>query len=490
MPQSHDESPDYEIRRRLIHYYSNASLSAPAAIVLLAPLVVNLVYGRLRLIAAPTTFDYGPGFVAIEIKMWVQGGPLYRDFRMPPHLPLNFPPVFPVLAGLLSRVLGSQSMATLEAQRALVIFCSLLACLLIFGLSRRFGAGGGAAAIAAASFLASPVLQVLGFEGRVDMLALVCELAGLALFVRGLAYPAVALFVLSFLSKQMYADGIGAVLLYLLLNGNISRATVLGSVWFAAVAIATALLQVVYPYYWLNVWSSVSVVYDFSAPLAILGRVIVVEFPLAALAAVAALRDGPKRSLAVCYLIVACARDSASAVHWGSNVNYFLPTCAAATILAGAELERVLQGSRRLPVVAQVLLGAGITWIVGTQAAVLGPPSANWLNPDGVRALATIRGRVLTDLPELVLIGASPGIEAIELMPLNSMRAHGGFDDRPLMSAIEERQIAGFALSASLLHEGYRGRDLFWPELRQAIERNYYVANATGPPFILLPRQQ
>jgi hypothetical protein len=172
-------------------------------------------------------------------------------------------------------------------------------------------------------------------------------------------------------------------------------------------------------------------------------------------------------------------------------LNYFLPTLAAATIIAAPELDRVLQAGRRFSTLSQLLLGVGVSWVVFAQLReaqfdynAFPPPS-----PQAIQELSAIHGRVITDMPELVLLGASPGIEAIEPMPLNAMLRHGTFDDRPLLKAIRERRIAAFALTGDLLEIQWLGRHFFWPALREAIARNYYLASESGPPFILLPRK-
>jgi uncharacterized membrane protein len=382
-------------------------------------------------------------------------------------------------------------MAALEAQRVLTMFSTLLACFLIFLIARRLGASQGAAIIAALAFFFSPIVEPWAFVGRVDNLAVACELLGVYLFVRRASYLAVAMFVLAFFTKQMFAAGIASAVFYLLLNGEVRQAVRLGAIWALFVALITAALQLLYPYYWLNVWSTISIIYDFDAPLSMLGPVALMQFPLLALAAASLVIDGPKKSFAACFLIVSFMRDTASVVHWGSNSYYFMPTIAAAAIAAAPVLDRILQGSEKFAAPIKVTLGGVIAWLVIAQMSflpLLKPyPDAPALDAPAMAGLQAVHGRVLTDVPDLA-ISDIDGIEPIELMTLNGMREHGSFDDRALIADINGRQIAAFALDGWLLRRGYRGRAFFWPDLRDAIERNYYLASPSGPPYILLPK--
>jgi hypothetical protein len=114
----------------------------------------------------------------------------------------------------------------------------------------------------------------------------------------------------------MSFDGIAAVMFYLFLNGDLKRSLLLGGLWLFAVIACTLLLQLLYPYYWLNAWSAVAMIYDFRGSASLSFSFMVPEFPVLALAVLNAVQEGPRKSLCVSFFTVALMRDTASTVHW------------------------------------------------------------------------------------------------------------------------------------------------------------------------------
>jgi hypothetical protein len=102
--------------------------------------------------------------------------------------------------------------------------------------------------------------------------------------------------------------------------------------------------------------------------------------------------------------------------------------------------------------------------------------------------LSGIRGILLTDIPEIALVDSSREVWFLDLMPLRALHERGALDDKPLIDALAGHKIAAVALDAGLLRRNWRGRDLFWPELREAIDRNYGIASV-GDFYLAVPRQ-
>ena len=97
-------------------------------------------------------------------------------------------------------------------------------------------------------------------------------------------------------------------------------------------------------------------------------------------------------------------------------------------------------------------------------------------------------GPILTDVAELKLIDPQANLQWIDLMVLVSMQELGGFDDSALLDQVGGRRIAAFALDADGLDRSFRGRALFWPRLRRAIELNYDSVPEVGPPYLWIPK--
>jgi hypothetical protein len=458
-------------------------------------------------VGATTVWDYGPAQLAIHVDMLVRGAPLYRDFRVAPFIPLVYGPLVPALTAKLAPMFGNGAMAALEAGRLLTISSTLLVCAMIFALSRKIGASRAAAVLAALAFLLSPMVLRWGFEYRVDMPVLACELTGVFAFASGATATALVLFVISFFIKQAHAVGIATVVLFCWTSGQWRRASALALTWLVAVAAGTAALAVAYPYYLLNSFGAVRTIHlDFAAPVLFFGILVGGDVGLAIFAIIGLARHRVTDRLMVCLLIVASIHDVASCLRWGSNAYYFLPALAVVTIIAGGGIDLMLERMRALHTIGQLAAGAALALLLAL-GFILAPrtiamsmrevasPSigcdieqtAPW-DRRAVDLMESIDGPILTDTAELRLIDGRANLQWIDLMVLTSMQQLSTFDDGPLLDRVWRRQIAAFALDADGLDRTFRGRPFFWPRLRRAIEANYQPVPAVGPPYLMIPK--
>jgi hypothetical protein len=478
---------------------------AIAALLLLA---ARTMQGWLCRVGAPAVWDYGPAQLAIHVAMFARGAPMYRDFRSAPFIPLVYGPVIPALTAGLAPRFGSGPMAALEAGRMLTIASTLLVCLMIFLLARRVGAGLSAAILAMLGFMLSPIALRWGFEYRVDMPVLACELTGIFAFAGGATATAIILFVGSFFIKQAHAVGIATVVLFSWTSGQHRRAITLALIWLLVFAASTALLAQLYPYYLLNSFGAVRTIsMDFAAPILFVAVLIGGSVGLVIFAVVALTRRRMTDRLTLCMLTVAAIHDLASCLRWGSNAYYFLPMLAAVAIIASAGIDLALVRMRAMNALAQV--GAGVAlacllalgFILAPRAIAMSlgeavSPSMHcdvltpspW-DPHALRILRSIDGPVLTDQAELKLVDDRGNLQWIDLMVLTSMQQLGTFDDGALLETITRRQIAAFALDGDGLARNFRGRQFFWPRLRRAIDANYQTVPAVGPPFLMIPKR-
>ncbi len=359
-------------------------------------LAAHAMLGLLYRVAAPLTWDYGPAQLAIYVDRLAGGAPLYRDFRIAPFMPLVYGPVVPSITAMLAPAFGAGPMAALEAGRLITIGSSLVVCTMIWFLARRIGASADAAAIATLAFMLSPIVLRWGFEYRVDMPALACELGGVFAFASGAPATAIALFVVSYFIKQGQAVGIATVVLYCWISSQRARALTLVSIWLAAVGAGTAILARLYPYYVLNSFGAVRTMHpDFAAPLLFSGIVIGGSLGLTIFAIVAFARRQMTDRLMICLLVVALIHDSASSLRWGSNAYYFLPTLAAITIMASPGIDLALRHMRPMRVVPQLAAGAALALLVALGLIFASRSvgvSPQW-DPRALKALAVNRRR-------------------------------------------------------------------------------------------------
>ena len=161
-------------------------------------------------IGCEQTWDDGAVQLARGIYYYARGGPMYTDFRRPPFYALEYGPTIPALVAPLTKVVGSSVFACLRTGRALTILITVAVFLTMMALARRFSSWLGSE-VAVLGFALAPVFFPTFSEFRVDMPALLSELAGLYAFSAGVELIALLAFTLAFLTKPTYVAGIAAV---------------------------------------------------------------------------------------------------------------------------------------------------------------------------------------------------------------------------------------------------------------------------------------
>lgn len=178
----------------------------------------------LVLINYPFGADYGEGIVWQQMRN-IMRGEGYAPLGVYPAIVYHYPPFFHVTTGLISRLLGTDELATGRA----VSFVSTLATLPLLGLlaawlGRRgrdpLAAVIGGAIVGLLFLSCAPVSEWSPFM-RVDMIALLFGMGGLALALRAIEKPrllflAALCFTLSVYSKQVSIAAPAAAFLGLL----------------------------------------------------------------------------------------------------------------------------------------------------------------------------------------------------------------------------------------------------------------------------------
>lgn len=321
------------------------------------------IVGWLLRVDARWVWDYGPAWNAFIVHLYRTGAPLYPA---PSYLrsPTIYTPLVLLVTSVVAPLFGHGTLAALAAGRSLVLLSTLVVCVMIFMLARRFGASTAASLIVSLAFLCGGLLQPWGFEFRVDMPALAFELTALWVFQAGYGFTAVVFCVLAFFSKQSSIAAIGAITLFSWLDGKRGQAVALAGFWLAAVSLLTLLAQWLWPFYLTNTVRVVSADYldPWAAPTFLRAML---EYDTAiTILGVCALLYRRVNRLALLFLVIAVLENIASSLRWGSYIYYFLPTLAALTIVAAPTMDALLEKFAKLGRLGQVACGLIVALII------------------------------------------------------------------------------------------------------------------------------
>ena len=195
-------------------------------------------------LAWPITHPEGATIAAIlRVR---DGQPLYQNYLQYPYLITPYPPVQPVVAGLISRTLGLPTQETIEVARSLTFAAGLAGTPLIWLAGRRLGASRLAALAGAGLFLPLPFLDEWGFAARPDVPAIFLSLLAMLLLIvqPRRVWLAAVVAVLALFTKQTAVALPFAATLWLLLLWRWRAAAVFAGVWVGLVVALAGLLQV------------------------------------------------------------------------------------------------------------------------------------------------------------------------------------------------------------------------------------------------------
>ncbi len=154
------------------------------------------------ILRSPWSRDYGEGCVLAMAQLLAEKGNYFVHLRDYPFLVANYPPVFIGLTALAGIAFGP----SLLAPRLLSLLATLGLLAVLYGLLRRLAGERWSAAGLTVLFVAPWFVTTWAALGRVDMLALLFSITGLAVVERHgatrRAWPALPLFWLAFFTKQ------------------------------------------------------------------------------------------------------------------------------------------------------------------------------------------------------------------------------------------------------------------------------------------------
>jgi len=483
-----------------------------------------------RLVRFPYQANYGEGAILNQAHRLLAGLSLYHNDRSPPYIVANYPPIYPAAVALLEKLGFGAGFAGGRMLSA----CAVVAAALLAGLAVRATLTGGAgptgraavpgtadagavapwaaAAFTAGLMLAQSYIWHWGALERVDSLALAWQMAGLYAVARrpaaaGRAWP---WFLLAALTRQSSVEGLAAAVWYLW-RREPGAARPLLLRWALALALTVAALTAATRGQFLvhvvldnvNRWS----LPQFSV-LASMWVFVGGGLPLLALAAVGwrAGRGIPEaalwRGFAVCALAAALTAGKV-----GSAINYFFPSIAAASALAGigaAALRRRTVGAALLclyavgiPPLADAATTVGSVVRALTAYRDLGTPTyasltpavtANGQDPAQARLVALLRrtpGPVLSEnMGALVLAG-----HAVYLQPfvVTQLDAEGRWSDAPVVALAERRAFTLVVLQFPLEQPARWDTQRWAPNLLRALSAGYVRDAHIGRYYVYRP---
>jgi hypothetical protein len=452
-------------------------------------------------LAWPVTHPEG-ALIATVVRVR-DGEPLYQDFRQPPYLIAPYPPLQPVVAGLLSRLLSLSTIETIALARGLTLTASLASTFLIWEIARAHGASRQAALAGASLLLPLPFLDEWGFGVRPDLPALALSLGALLVLYRQPDRPwqAAALAVLAFFTKQTAIALPVAATLWLILGGRWRAAIEFAATWILLAGVGIGLMEL---------WTGGD--YILNTVLALLNtpkhgfdlatRDIQPLFtdgwlPVGlAIIATVVLTVQRRRSLPALYFLVATVVALVTLRNTGSDVNYLIEPAGAACILAALAIGRVWGAeirsarARWFQVISSVVLaGAAVVWGY--------PHFGYWRTDGGVQPIRRMplqeiaaADSVLSEEPLAVILADKP-LFVSDTFQISQLTSSGFFDPTDLERRIKRSEFDLIVLRSDVSAPRFWKHQYIFPEpLRQAIKDVYISAGRVGIYWLYKPEHR
>lgn len=436
-----------------------------------------------NLAAYPYDLDQGEAYDVNSGWLLAQGRPIYTDNERFPYYSSNYPPVY---SWLLAQVVA-QTGPTLAAGRLISVAAALLAAVVVAGVVGWRTRDGLAALTAGLLFVGSTYVFHTTPLARVNALALLFALAGLACCLgRGWGWRAgvVLFFLLALYTKQTTVDAVAAGLLALALR-DVRVGIVVGLAIGFLGGVALLLLDTMhFGAFWTNVVVGNVNPFDPKQAFDYYRNFLEIHFVLVLLSGWQVVRAVRARSVGPFELYWLASLGLAVSVgKWGAGESYFLAPIAASAVLAGVTIAGLRKESDRQParlaVVGGLLLLQGLLYAHGplhrlgtpfvdrgAQASVLSrwPGEAEVASAaDLVDLLERAEGPVLLEDPSY---GLAVGKEVVgNATHLRNLYHAGVWSPEALVEDLRERRFSWVVLNAELYPE---------PVL-EAIGRYYYL---------------
>lgn len=458
----------------------------------------------------PFEIDYGEGIVWQQADM-IGAGQGYGDITRYPFIVFHYPPVYHLAGSLTDALLPGDWLgaARLVSLLSTLVAAAICAWMVALGTGRGDNRPAGIV-LAVLFFLSAAPVVLWGALARVDMLALVLCLGGLAAGIHSFARPrliiaSALLFVLALFTRQTAIFAPAALFGVMLILRP--RLAVIGIAWSIAFGIAglglmTALTDGLFvnhaflynvnrfslhhflkisssafidqPQYWLVVF--LSAIYL----IALVFRSIRSEGVRLALGGSA---QRIASSVAMAYFLMSLL-SFVLVAKIGSNVNYFVDLCAAGAVVLGIAVARfAVSKPPHLP--AGNYVGVALVIIIGLNAVVAIPPV--YRVQAGTRPSIAEQNRTVDEIrnaskpvisDDMVLLRKAGKQVPWESAIFSELAYADMWDERQIVRMIDDRRFA------FIRTVGQRGIPLFdaryRPAVSQAIDRAYPVTVKNG----------
>ena len=468
-------------------------LPAALLLVLLSVSALLFVHQGWSVILFPYPVDYGEGPLLDQAARLARGEGLYdADLTSAPFTVANYPPLYPLTQAPLVKLFGP----AFWYGRLFSWLSAVAAALCITSIVRTLTRAWPPAVIGGLTFLALPFVSFWAPLFRVDLPGLALSLAGLLVVLRGserrgALLAAALLLTAAIYTRQTYALAAPITAFVWLALHSRRRAFGFAATLFALTAAVYLTLDLLTGGGFSFHVVSANVNTFSSARLLRLASEAGLMLPLFLAAGVLYLivgsrtRDGLWRFCAP--YLVASLIAATTIGKSGSNVNYWLESCAALSIaVAGLVSRSPRRATYRVAVL--LLLAVQVSLLLGGNRY---SRHLRWKLDQGARmaALAAVvqraDGPVLAD-EELGLLPLAG--RRVELQPfeLSALARRGIWDEAPLLSALDRREFELILMYRvpSPLH-----RTRWTAAMLERIEREYERVGAIGPTVLYRPRR-
>jgi len=419
--------------------------------------------------------DYSEGFNMWNAHLFGTGQWQWDALKGPPFNALFYTPVWYMIMGRVTNIFGD----SLVVGRIFNLLTFAGCLILVFLIVRYFTRSKIYGLIGAALPLMSSYMVAWSMFPRVDMLAIMFELAGIYVIIRfensRWLWLSIPLFVLAFYTKQSLVAFVAAACLYLfirnrkqgLIYGGILTGTVLSILGIANLLTHGDFFKQVVTYQQSEIYSGTTSVIE---------KVIIIVVPILVMGIVYAWKN--KTSLLGLSVMVALVMNTLVLfLHTGGNYNYFFEFVFALSLASGVFIQQIIKNRKEFYIWLFAFSIAGLIGVIPNLTLVDATYSLRAKQAETIIRDATYP--ILTENAQLVVdAGKMPYDEPFVYSNLARL---GYFDGNIVLNDLKTNKIE-YVITQSDLPEirSYR----FSEEVQQAILDNYHIVmDSSNFPF-------
>ena len=419
--------------------------------------------------------DYSEGFNMWNAHLFGTGQWQWDALKGPPFNALFYTPIWYLIMGRVTNIFGD----SLVVGRIFNLLTFAGCLILVFLIVRYFTRSKIYGLIGAALPLMSSYMIAWSMFPRVDMLAILFELAGIYVIIRfensRWLWLSIPLFVLAFYTKQSLVAFIAAACLYLfirnrkqgLIYGGILTGTVLSILGIANLLTQGDFFKQVFLYQQSEI---------FSGTTSVVWTLFIILIPILVMGVVYAWKN--KTSLlGLSVLATFVINTLVLFLHTGGNYNYFFEFVFALSLASGVFLQQIIKNRKEFYIWLFAFSIAGLVGVIPNLSLVDSTYSLRTKQAEMIIRDATYP--ILTENAQMVVdAGKMPYDEPFVYSNLARL---GYFDGNIVLNDLKTNKIE-YVITQSELPES--GAYRFSEEVQQAILANYHIVmDSSNYPF-------